>query len=441
MFKIPEANALVNRYGFNSHGHLSAIGRLRARVHAFISAHALELPASIFPPPPETALPDHDVVAQLLASPEGKEAAVVDGLGLHRSLKPGKVLAINLGKNKTSAADSIDDFTAGVAALGPYADILVVNVSSPNTPGLRNLQRKGVLEELLSGVVAARNALSCIVKPPVLVKVAPDLDAEQLEDIAAAVLGSGIDGIIVSNTTISRPSTAGTSSALLEAGGLSGPPLKPLALAALSALYNATEGKVPLIGCGGISTGADAVEFAKAGASLVQLYTSFIYGGVGLPRQIKDEITAILDEEQANWVDIIGSGAVRVSKPVAAPTPVEHAVIEDEHLLAGMEELVGTPVIHQEEDALSPIMIEAHSELEALLVELAAGTPAESAPVVPSPSPAAIVEPLAEVPLPLVTDITTLPEVPVAVLEAVAAEEKPKEEVVDPIKAYGKRWV
>lgn len=366
----------MNRYGFNSEGHLSAIGRLRTRVHHFIASHALTLPASIFPSPPPTALPDHDVVAQLLASPEGKEAVVIDRLHLPRSLRDGKVLAINLGKNKTSAAESNDDFIKGVESLGPYADILVVNVSSPNTPGLRDLQRKGVLEELLRGVVEARDALSSSWKPPVLVKVAPDLDAAQLEDIAHAVLSTGIDGIIVSNTTISRPATAGTSSSLLEAGGLSGPPLKPLSLAALSSLYIATEGKVPLIGCGGISSGAEAIEFAKAGASLVQLYTAFIYGGVGLPRKIKDEMMEILKKEGKNWKDIIGSGITFPPKAVAVETVAIEAghqssgLLSDEELLASMGDLVAhhpPPEIVEEDHTISASI---SAELEELLSSL-----------------------------------------------------------------------
>lgn len=330
---------------------------MRNRVRKFVAANALYLPTSIFPLPPSNALPSHDVVAQLLASAEGSDALVTDAVGIPRSLREGKVLAINLGKNKISAAESIDDFVNGVYAMGPYADILVVNVSSPNTPGLRNLQKKGILEELLIGVVKARDSLVGEFKPPVLVKVAPDLDQDQLDDIAQAVLSSGIDGIIVSNTTITRPSSAGKASELLEAGGLSGPPVKPLALAALSALHSATGGKVPLIGCGGISNGADAIEFAKAGATLVQMYTSFIYEGVGLPRKLKDEITEILVKEGTTWKEIIGT-AVPV-KTIAPPVAeIAVPVVEEKNIL--------------------------RLELESLLEDLSASEPVPSAQELPT---------------------------------------------------------
>lgn len=280
-----------------------------------------------------------------------------------RSLTPGKVLGINLGKNKVSDPDSIDDFVKGVASLGPYADVLVVNVSSPNTPGLRNLQRKGMLSELLEGVVKARDALPGSVKPPVLVKVAPDLDDEQVSDIAFAAQNSGIDGVIVSNTTISRPASAGSSPTLQETGGLSGPPVKALALRALSALYEQTDGKIPLVGCGGISTGQDALDYAKAGASLVQLYTGFVYGGVGLPRRIKDELAALLEKEGKAWKDVIGSG--RVNK--AAPVPAPAAAVSDK--ADGLGEGKKAPA---NEDEFHKGLSEAKNELESLLKELAA---------------------------------------------------------------------
>ena len=362
---------MVNRYGFNSEGHLSAVARLRNRIRQFVSANALTLPPAIFPSPPENALPNHDVVGQLLASPNGKDALVTDSLGLPRSLKEGKVLAINLGKNKSSAPESIDDFVQGVHRLGPYADFLVVNVSSPNTPGLRALQHKGILEELLSGVITARNSLAGSYKPPVLVKVAPDLDATQLADIASAVLSTGIDGIIVSNTTITRPASAGTASALLEAGGLSGPPVKPLALAALSALHAATDGKIPIIGCGGITTGQDAIDFAKAGASIVQMYTSFIYQGIGFPRKLKDEVTEILRKENTTWAAIIGTGAPK-------RVTIEPVVVEQ------LEMPILSAVAQGGES------IEMKQDLESLLEELSAASPstADSSTPFHPPTPA-----------------------------------------------------
>lgn len=322
MFRIPESKSVLNRYGFNSDGHDAVLARLRHRVTSYIKSIAPALPSSLFPPPPELALPNHDVVADLLASPDGQDARVVDSLSLPRSLREGRVLGVNLGKNKVSKEDSIDDFVVGVQRLGPLADVLVINVSSPNTPGLRGMQRRGVLEDLLKGVVAARDGLPGDIKPPVLVKIAPDNDAEQLKDIAEAVLSSKIDGIVVSNTTISRPASAGNPVILAEAGGLSGPPVKPLAIKALQTLYKETEGKIPLIGCGGISSGQDALDFAKAGASLVQLYTGFVYGGMGLPREIKDELTDLLHKEGKTWREVIGTGKPALeAAPTSATTP------------------------------------------------------------------------------------------------------------------------
>lgn len=321
---MEESESVVNRYGFNSEGHAAALARLRQRVIKFVSDYAALLPPALFPagPPHSAVAEEFNPVAAYLASQEGSGAAPADSVSMPRSLKPGKVLGINLGKNKVSDPDSIDDFVKGIANLGPYADILVVNVSSPNTPGLRNLQRKGMLSELLEGVVEARNFLPTAVKPPVLVKVAPDLDDEQLSDIAYAAKTSGVDGVIVSNTTVSRPASAGSSLVLQETGGLSGPPVKELALRALAGLYEQTDGKIPLVGCGGISSGQDALDYAKAGASLVQLYTGFVYGGVGLPRRIKDELTELLKKEGKAWKDVVGSGRriKEAAAPAAAPS-------------------------------------------------------------------------------------------------------------------------
>lgn len=265
------------------------------------------LPPTLFPILPAGSEPDPRPLARLLSSEAGQDAIVPDLLSSPRSLHPGKVLAINLGKNKLSAPEAIDDFVNGVAALGPYADVLVVNVSSPNTPGLRTLQKKGTLEDLLSSVVSARNDLKSF-RPPVVVKIAPDITPDELDDIASAAMDTKIDGIIVSNTTISRPHSAGNDPQITEQGGLSGPPLKPLSLTTLASLYRSTGGKIPLIGCGGISTGQDALDYAKAGASFVQLYTALGYQGVGLPRKIKDQLTTQLKKDGTTWSKVVGSG-------------------------------------------------------------------------------------------------------------------------------------
>ncbi|KAK4055842.1 Dihydroorotate dehydrogenase (quinone), mitochondrial [Microbotryomycetes sp. JL221] len=361
LFRIPEMESVVNRYGFNSEGHANVLTRLRDRIRRFVSVNSAVLPPSSFPEPASDAGPGYDPVAALLSSPNGADARLIDELELPKSLGNGRVLGVNLGKNKSSDPDSIDDFVNGIKTLGPYADVLVVNVSSPNTPGLRNLQRKGILTELLQGVVTARNELPSSIKPPVLVKIAPDNDEEQLNDIAAAVLESKIDGIIVSNTTISRPENVDAHPVLAETGGLSGPPVKPLALKALSTLHAATDGKVPLVGCGGISSGQDAIDYAKAGASLVQLYTSFIYHGVGLPRRIKDEIADILRAQNTSWSNIIGTG-----RPKSSTTP-EPAQNSNETLKASRQE--GPRLT---EDKFKASLAEAKGELEDLLAQLSA---------------------------------------------------------------------
>ncbi|EMS19250.1 dihydroorotate oxidase [Rhodotorula toruloides NP11] len=414
VFRVPESNSVVNRYGFNSEGHAAALARLRQRVIKFVNDYASVLPAELFPSTPSTAVAaqNFDPVTSYLASRDGSGAAPADAVGMPRSLHPGKVLGINLGKNKSSDPDSIDDFVKGVATLGPYADVLVVNVSSPNTPGLRNLQRKGMLSELLEGVVQARNLLPTSIKPPVLVKVAPDLDDEQLSDIAYAAKTAGIDGVIVSNTTISRPPSAGSSPVLQEIGGLSGPPVKALALRALSALYEQTDGKVPLVGCGGISSGQDALDYAKAGASLVQLYTGFVYGGVGLPRRIKDELAELLRREGKAWKEVIGSGRVK------APTTTDF----DRELKEAKGEL----------EALLKELAQAGSGGSGKAVPMTGGESAEAPPVVPAaaamvdtPLPAPVAESL-PTSAPSATPSPTAPSTPAPTPTIVRTAPTPK---------------
>lgn len=166
VFHLPEDESVINRYGFPSKGAISVLTRLQARYLA---------------PPAESTT--------------------------NASLRPGKLLSINLGKNKSSPPDSISDFLSGVRTFGALADVLVVNVSSPNTPGLRSLQSRGMLIELLSAVKRERDALDIDRPlPRLLVKVAPDLSKDELTDVAEAVREAGVDGVIVSNTTVQRPS-------------------------------------------------------------------------------------------------------------------------------------------------------------------------------------------------------------------------------------------
>ncbi|CDO93136.1 unnamed protein product [Kluyveromyces dobzhanskii CBS 2104] len=279
-FRLPMDGAVINRYGFNSSGHDNVVNNFQARITNFINSYIFK----------------DDTVENL-------------------SVYKDKLLGVNLGKNKTG--DEVKDYLKGVERFQKYADVLVINVSSPNTPGLRGLQKESVLTDLLTQIVAKRdslvssgNALGAKThRPPVLVKVAPDLVEDEIRSIAQAAKKSKVDGIIVSNTTIQRPTNLITEEKGLaaQAGGLSGKPLKPLALKALKTMakYTKDSGLV-LVGCGGISSGADAIEFAKAGASIVELYTAYAYKGPGLIAKIKDETTELLKKQNKTWAQIIG---------------------------------------------------------------------------------------------------------------------------------------
>ncbi|TRM65369.1 Dihydroorotate dehydrogenase-domain-containing protein [Schizophyllum amplum] len=299
-FHLSEDDAVINRYGFPSQGHASVLSRLRARIPSFL-------------------FPEQDTA----------------------TFRPGTLLAVNLGKNKDAPLDSVDDFVAGVRAFGTSADVLVVNVSSPNTPGLRGLQERDLLQKLLSGVSEARTKLpaSDLVPsgPKLLLKLSPDLTATQLTDIADVVRNSAVDGVIVSNTTIQRPAGL-RDPQRAEAGGLSGPPLKPIALAAVRILRSQLPASVPIIGCGGISSGADALEYARAGATMVQIYTAFGYDGTGTVRRIKDEISAALTEEGTTWMGIVNK-ALKEKSWVAPPPPPKRADSAVGMLIEEAEEL------------------------------------------------------------------------------------------------------
>ncbi|XP_048966680.1 dihydroorotate dehydrogenase (quinone), mitochondrial isoform X2 [Canis lupus baileyi] len=223
-----------------------------------------------------------------------------------RLTEEGLPLGINLGKNKTSV-DAAADYTEGVRVLGPLADYLVVNVSSPNTAGLRSLQGKAELRHLLAKVLQERDALQGAHKPAVLVKIAPDLTAQDKEDIASVVKELGIDGLIITNTTVSRP--ASLQGALRsEIGGLSGKPLRDLSTQTIREMYALTQGGVPIIGVGGVSSGQDALEKIRAGASLVQLYTALTYRGPPVVGMIKRELEALLKEQGFTRItDAIGA--------------------------------------------------------------------------------------------------------------------------------------
>jgi dihydroorotate dehydrogenase len=199
---------------------------------------------------------------------------------LSRRRPVGLVTGINIGANKDSP-DRTADYVAGVNAMSRFADYLTVNISSPNTPGLRALQDRGALDSLLAAVMAARGTGGA----PVWLKVAPDLEAEDVRDIAEVALDHRVDAIVVSNTTIARPASLRSCHAG-EGGGLSGAPLHDAALQRLRDFRLATRGAIPLIGVGGIANADQAYARIRAGASLIQIYSALVYEGPMLARTI-----------------------------------------------------------------------------------------------------------------------------------------------------------
>lgn len=245
LFRLVEDRAVVNRMGFNNNG--LAAGLVRART----------------------------------------------------ARRGGGRLGINVGANK-DATNRIADYVAGVAAAAPIADYVTINISSPNTPGLRDLQHGAALDELLGACTGARG------DTPLFLKVAPDLDTAAIDGIVRAAIGNRLDAIIMGNTTISRPALRSAHAG--ESGGLSGAPLAALARQRLADVRSASGGGIALIAAGGIDSGAEAYARIRAGASLVQLYSALVYAGPGLARRILTDLDALL----------IRDGFTSVAEAVAA---------------------------------------------------------------------------------------------------------------------------
>jgi len=221
------------------------------------------------------------------------------------------IAGINIGKNKEGSP--IADYVTGLQAVYPYADYITVNISSPNTPGLRDLQARDTLRQLLKMVRHVREecAQTHGKNVPLLLKVAPDLNGQEKEDVAEAALAYGINGLIISNTTVSRPEYVKSRHAR-EQGGLSGRPLFALSTQALKDFYQLTGGRIPLVGVGGIGSAEDAYAKIRAGATLVQLYTALVYQGFGVAREIQEGLAELLKRDgfshvqQAVGVDCCG---------------------------------------------------------------------------------------------------------------------------------------
>lgn len=247
--------------------------------------------------------PDRAVINRLGFNNRGMDAAAAR---LAKRDRARGVVGVNIGRNKDSD-DALADYRACFETLAPLADYVTVNISSPNTPGLRDLQARAELEQLVTALKAAwaERGLSL----PILVKIAPDLDDPARADIAAVALEHDLDGLIVSNTTIARPPTL-TGASRDETGGLSGRPLFAPSTEILKDMHRRTEGRVPLIGVGGVASADDAYAKIRAGASLVQLYTALTYHGLGLLDDIKSGLAErLIADGHASVADAVGADA------------------------------------------------------------------------------------------------------------------------------------
>ena len=251
LFRLVEDEAVINRMGFNNGGAEAALARLKARAG-----------------------------------------------------RPG-IVGVNIGANKDSP-DRITDYAVMARVVAPVSSYLCVNISSPNTPGLRALQDEGALTSLIDAVIAARDEAGCTAPPPIFLKVAPDLDPADIDAIARIALDKGLAALVVSNTTISRPALRSHHAG--ETGGLSGAPLRDLATQRLRDFRKATGGAIPLVGVGGIATAEHAWERIRAGASLVQLYSAMVYEGPGLGARIVRGLDALMRRDGfASIAEAVGS--------------------------------------------------------------------------------------------------------------------------------------
>ncbi len=249
IFRLPQDGAVINRLGFNNQGLEAARARLTARTFRGI-------------------------------------------------------VAVNVGANK-DAADPVADYATCIGALAPLADMLVLNISSPNTPGLRDLQMGTRLDALLAAATAARKATRT--NPPILVKIAPDLTEGDITTIVDAAISGGADGLVVGNTTVALRDTL-RSEHRGEKGGLSGRPLLARSTEVLGQAYRAAGGRLTLVGVGGIASGADAYAKIRAGATLVELYTALVYEGPGLVGRIQSELAELLARDgHASVTDAVGA--------------------------------------------------------------------------------------------------------------------------------------
>jgi dihydroorotate dehydrogenase len=226
----------------------------------------------------------------------------------------GGIVGVNVGANKDTA-DRVADYVRLIETFAPVASYFTVNVSSPNTPGLRNLQQAAALDDLLARVIDARERVRQNAgDSPVLLKIAPDLSLAELDDVVHIARSRRVDGMIVANTTLARPSTLREHARATEQGGLSGRPLFRLSTRMVAETYVRAEGAFPLIGVGGIDTGGAALTKIRAGASLIQLYSSLIYKGLGLVNDIKNDLSStLLRTGRDSLSEIVGADAATIT--------------------------------------------------------------------------------------------------------------------------------
>jgi dihydroorotate dehydrogenase len=265
LFRLNNDEAVINRFGFNSQGEAAVLARLAARAER------------------------------------------------------GGIVGLNIGANKVTE-DRGADYVRLIEAFAPVVSYFTVNISSPNTPGLRDLQQAAALDDLLVRVAAARDRVSLRAgDTPVLVKIAPDLTLTELDDVVAVARRRMIDGMIVCNTTVTRLPTLHNAKLAAEAGGLSGKPLFALSTRMLAETFVRVEGQFPLIGVGGIDSGAAALAKIRAGANLLQLYSALVFRGLGLVSEIKEELIAALDRGEARSLpELVGMDAAEAT---AQPWP------------------------------------------------------------------------------------------------------------------------
>ena len=260
LFRLERDEAVINRMGFNNDGAEAALRRLAARAHH------------------------------------------------------GGIVGVNVGANKDSS-DRVADYVKLIETFAPVASYFTVNVSSPNTPGLRNLQQSAALDDLLAKVIDARERVRRNAgDSPVLLKIAPDLSLTELDDVVHIARSRRVDGMIVANTTLARPSALREQARAKEQGGLSGRPLLRLSTRMVAETYVRTEGAFPLIGVGGIDSGGAALTKIRAGASLIQLYSSLVYKGLGLVDDIKNDLTStLLRTGRDSLSEIVGADAATIT--------------------------------------------------------------------------------------------------------------------------------